>query len=71
MEWLIWIGTAISACGLAGLVWSIVRVARAKRAQLEDAELRIAIQKAMPLNMGGLFMSVIGLMMVILGISLS
>ncbi|NIZ09979.1 hypothetical protein [Pseudooceanicola sp. HF7] len=70
MEWMIWIGAVVSVIGLTLLVWSIVKVARAKKAQLEDAALREEIRKAMPLNMGGLFLSVLGLMAVILGISL-
>jgi hypothetical protein len=37
---------------------------------LQDEELRAAVQKALPLNMGALFLSVIGLMMVIIGIFL-
>ncbi len=71
MEWLIWVGTAISLVGLAGLILSIVRVARLKRQKLPDEELRGAVQKVMPLNLGSLFLSVIGLMVVMVGISFS
>ncbi|WP_163846226.1 hypothetical protein [Pseudooceanicola aestuarii] len=70
MEWLVWIGALISVLGLAGLVWSILTVLRARRTAQSDEELRAAVQRAMPLNMGALFLSVIGLMMVILGIFL-
>ena len=70
MEWLIWTGAAVSLLGLIGLVLSIVKVARAKRAQLPDEQMRDAVRAAMPLNMGSLFVSVIGLMMVILGVFL-
>jgi len=68
MEILIWGGVAVSLVGLAGLILSIVRVARARKAGLPDDELRAAIQKVVVLNMGALFVSVLGLMMVILGI---
>lgn len=68
MAILIWGGAAVSLVGLAGLILSIVRVARARKAGLPDDELRAAIQKVVVLNMGALFVSVIGLMMVILGI---
>ncbi|CUJ12775.1 hypothetical protein [Cognatishimia activa] len=71
MEWLIWVGTAISLVGLAGLILSIIRVARLKKQQLADEELRAAVQKVMPLNLGSLFLSVIGLMVVMVGISFS
>jgi hypothetical protein len=70
-EILVWVGTAISLLGLAGLIWSIVKVARAKRAALDDAQLRAEIRAALPLNLGALFLSVIGLMMVIVGVFLS
>ena len=70
MEILIWIGATLSVLGLAGLVWCILRVARAKRAGLSDEDLRAAVQKVVPLNMGALMLSVLGLMMVIVGISL-
>lgn len=70
MEALVWIGAAISAAGLAGLVWSILNVNKARRAGLSDEALRQAVQKALPLNLGALFLSVIGLMLVIVGIFL-
>lgn len=70
MEWLVWGGATVSLVGLCGLVLSILRVARARKAGLSDEELRAAVQKVMPLNLGSLFLSVIGLMLVILGIFL-
>lgn len=70
MDWLIWGGALVSLIGLAGLILSIVKVAKARKAGLSDEELRAAVQRVMPLNMGSLFLSVIGLMMVILGIFL-
>lgn len=70
MEWLVWGGATVSLVGLCGLVLSIIRVARARKSGLSDEELRAAVQKVMPLNLGSLFLSVIGLMLVILGIFL-
>ena len=70
MEVLIWVGTALSVLGLAGLVWCIAAVSRARRARLSDEDLRAAVQRVLPYNFAALGMSVIGLMMVILGISL-
>ncbi len=70
MENLVWIGAAVSVIGLCGLVWCILRVAAAKRRTSDDEELRAEVQKVLPLNMGALFLSVIGLMLVILGIFL-
>ncbi|MGH1356741.1 MAG: hypothetical protein ACRBBS_16910 [Thalassovita sp.] len=70
MEILVWGGAAVSVAGLLGLVWCIFRVAKAKRAGLTDEELRDAVKGVVPINLGALFMSVIGLMMVILGVFL-
>lgn len=71
MAWLVWVGAAISLIGLVGLVTSIVKVNKARKSGLSDEELRAAVQKVMPLNLGSLFMSVIGLMVVMVGISFS
>ena len=70
MDWLIWGGALVSVIGLAGLILSIIKVGKARKAGLDDEDLRAAVQKVIPLNMGSLFLSVIGLMMVILGIFL-
>ena len=70
MEWLIWIGAALSVLGLLGLGWCIATVARAKRAQLDDEAMRATLKTVLPRNLAALFLSVIGLMMVIMGISL-
>ena len=66
----IWSGAALSLLGLVGLIWCIIRVGRAKRANLDDEEMRAVLQSALPMNLGALFLSVIGLMMVIAGIFL-
>lgn len=71
MEMLVWIGAVISVTGLGGLVYCILRVLRAKRSGMEDEAMRAAVAKVVPLNLGALFLSVIGLMLVILGIFLA
>ncbi|MEX3315074.1 hypothetical protein [Sulfitobacter sp. PS-8MA] len=68
---LVWLGAALSLLGLLGLGWCIIKVSRAKRANLDDEAMRAVLRKVVPLNMGALFLSVIGLMMVIMGISLA
>jgi hypothetical protein len=70
MENLIWIGSAITVAGLFALLWTVVLVTRAKKANLDDEEMRARLAKIIPINMIALFVSVIGLMAVILGISL-
>lgn len=70
MDWLVWVGAALSFAGLAGLVWCIVTVWKARRTAADDEALRAVVQRVVPLNMGALGLSVLGLMMVILGIFL-
>ena len=71
MEWLIWLGALVSLIGLAGLVWCIIKVWSARKAGLDDDSLRAEIRKVVPLNTGALFLSVIGLMLVVIGILLT
>lgn len=70
MEILIWIGSILSLLGLLGLLWCIKTVLRAKKDAVSDEELRMSLQKVVPFNMAALFLSAIGLMLVILGIML-
>ena len=70
MEWLIWVGTAITLLGCCGLVLSVVMISRAKSAGLDDQALRARINKVIPVNLGSLFIATIGLMTVIMGLFL-
>ena len=70
MEILIWIGSILSILGLIGLLWCIKTVIKAKKLANSDEELCTSLQKVVPLNMAALFLSAIGLMLVILGIML-
>lgn len=67
---LIWAGAGFTVLGLIGLVWCILSVWRARRAGLPDDEMRAVLARMLPLNLGALFVSVLGLMLVIVGISL-
>lgn len=68
-DMIVWGGAALSLAGLVGLVWCILRVMKARRSGLSDDELRAAVQAVLPWNLASLFLSVIGLMLVILGVS--
>lgn len=70
MDWLIWTGAAVSLLGVAGLMYCIVIAARAKRAGLDDDTMRSRLKKLVILNMAALFVSALGLMLVVLGIML-
>ena len=70
MEIVVWSGAALSALGIVGIIYSIVAVTRAKSANLPDEELRARISRILPVNLGALFVSMIGLMTVIVGVML-
>ncbi|MCX8509869.1 MAG: hypothetical protein ORN49_13500 [Rhodobacteraceae bacterium] len=70
MAVLIWAGAAVTLAGLAGLVICIATVVRARAAGLTDEALKARLQKVIAWNMGALFLSVIGLMLVVVGLFL-
>lgn len=70
MGMLVWIGAMVSLLGVIGLVWCVIYVMRLRRAELEDAEMRARMQKAVLVNFAALAVSTLGLMMVIMGIVL-
>lgn len=70
MENLIWIGALVTLAGLAGLIYCVWVVAVARKAELDDAEMQKRLQKVVAVNMAALFLSAIGLMMVVVGILL-
>ena len=65
---IIWGGALLSVFGLIGLLFSMYKVAKAKKNSTSDQELRESIKGAMPLNLASLFVSVLGLMSVIIGV---
>ncbi len=71
MEALIWIGAAVSLCGLGGLIACIVMAMKARAAGLDDAALRERLKRIVVLNMAALMVSALGLMSVVAGIMLS
>lgn len=70
MDNLIWIGAVVTLVGLAGLIWCILSVQRARRDGLDDDAMKARLQRVVALNMGALFLSAIGLMLVVVGILL-
>ncbi|MEO0344105.1 MAG: hypothetical protein AAF198_11775 [Pseudomonadota bacterium] len=71
MEIMIVIGAVFAFLGLIGLTICIVKAYHAKRQRLTGEALVERFKPLVALNLGSLFLSVIGLMLVILGISLS
>jgi hypothetical protein len=72
MEALVWVGTAVSLAGLLGIVACVVHVMRARRrAGADDAALREAVRRVLPWNLGAFFLSMAGLVLVIVGVILA
>lgn len=70
MDILVPIGVALSILGLLGLLGCIVAALRARRAGLDDTALRTRLQGLVAWNLGALMLSMLGLMLVILGLFL-
>jgi hypothetical protein len=70
MQVLIWAGAALTVLGLLGLVYCILRAARAKRAGLDNAAMRAELQKVVAINLGAVGLSALGLAAVVAGILL-
>jgi len=71
MDMLIWAGATVSLVGLAGLFWCILTVWKARKSGQTDDALRETMRRVVPVNTGALFLSVLGLMIVVLGIILN
>ncbi len=70
MTYLIPIGAIVTLVGLVLLLICIIRVAKARKAGLGEDALRAVLEATVPMNLGALFLSAIGLMMVVVGILL-
>ncbi len=71
MEVLVWIGAALTLLGLVGVIWSVVLVVRARRSGLDDAGLRQRLGRAIPINVGAFMLSMLGLVLVVVGVVLA
>ena len=71
MASLIWIGALVSLLGVAALLYCIAIAAKARKSGLDDEAMKARLQRIVAINMGALFLSAIGLMMVVFGILLS
>jgi hypothetical protein len=70
MDILIWIGSAFTLAGVAGLIYCILLATKARRAGLPDDHLRARLQKVVTINLAALGISALGLMLVVAGIIL-
>ncbi|KAJ56037.1 hypothetical protein ACMU_09755 [Actibacterium mucosum KCTC 23349] len=71
MELLVWAGAVLSLLGIGALVWCILQAVKARRERLEGEAMKARLQRVVVVNMAALFVSAIGLMMVVLGVFLA
>lgn len=70
MQGLIWAGAAMTLAGLAGIVWCILAVRRARKAGLDEAGMRAVLQRVVAVNLGAFGLSALGLGAVVAGLIL-
>ena len=70
MQIVLGIGIILTIAGLAGLVVVIMKAARAKRSGLEGDAMQEHLRSLIPLNLGSLMLSALGLVCVIVAILL-
>ena len=68
MDWLIWIGAAVSLGGIAGLLRCIQLALRARKSGLDGTAMRARLQQIVTFNLAALGVSALGLMLVVMGI---
>ncbi len=64
-------GAVLSLLGLAGIVYCIATVWKARRQNLSDADMRARLQRVVAWNLGSLLTSALGLGLVAVGVILS
>lgn len=71
MEWIIWLGAALTVIGVLMLVYCIVFAVKTRQSNLPEDQMKAKLQTVVTLNLGALAISAIGLMAVIFGIVLA
>ena len=69
MSGIVLTGAALSFLGIIGLMLCIAKIVKAKRRSLSDEDMRAELASLMPVNLGSLFLSTVGLMTVAIGIA--
>ena len=71
MDWLIWIGAAVSLGGIAGLLRCIQLALRVRKSGMDSTAMRARLQQIVTFNLAALGVSALGLMLVVTGILLT
>ena len=69
MSGIVLTGVALSLLGIIGLMLCIAKIVKAKRRSLSDEDMRAELASLMPVNLGSLFLSAVGLMTVAIGVA--
>jgi len=69
-ELLVWVGAFVTLTGVGGLLVTGFYAWKLRQTELDDAAMRQALQRGVARNMASLFVSVLGLMLVIMGLAL-
>lgn len=70
MQFIMPIGVVLTLLGLVALIYCIIKVVRARKANLSDDEMNAVLQPIVAINLGALCVSAIGLGVVVVGILL-
>lgn len=71
MEWLVWVGVALTLAGVALLIYCVLSALKTRKDGISEEEQRAMLQRLVPLNMLALMTSAMGLGAVTVGIILS
>lgn len=67
MDWMIYPGAAVTLAGIGGLAYCIWKANRLRTSGLTGEPLARELQRLIPINIGSVFVSAIGLAMVVIG----
>ncbi len=63
-------GAAIALAGTGGILWCVLAVAKARRAGLDEAAMRVKLSQIVVWNYAALLLSALGLIVVVVGLIL-
>ena len=70
MDYMIWVGAALTLMGVVGLAWCIRLAMKARSAGLSGEAMAAVLRRVTVYNLGALAISGIGLMLVVVGVIL-
>ena len=71
MQYMIWGGAVVTLISVAMLGWCVIMALRVRRAGLDEAATKAALQRVLIWNMAAIAVAAIGLMAVVIGVILA